>query len=164
MVNNSDEDFDVAKTKIKLINDIAKARIEEIVEFALEKLKKSNLEYRYSFLIDQLKDRYAPVAHKENEKQIYYDYSSFGTYGYEPYAIVPTITIEDIKDFHRVSFPVLQPFLQLQYQYPYRWHQCDPWKQPHQRLTYRQPAPVPPQPREPERRYGSHYHSARCTS
>ena len=62
-----------------------------------EDIEKSNLEYRYSFLIDQLKDRYAPVAHKENEKQIYYDYSSFGTYGYEPYAIVPTITIEDIK-------------------------------------------------------------------
>ena len=62
-----------------------------------EEIEKSNVEYRYSFLIDQLKDRYAPVANRENEKQIYYDYDDFDTYSYNPYAIVPTITIEDIK-------------------------------------------------------------------
>jgi len=41
---DTDEDFEASKNKISLINDIAKARIEEIVQIAMKKLKECNLQ------------------------------------------------------------------------------------------------------------------------
>ncbi len=41
---DTEEDFIASKNKIGLINDIAKARIEEIVQIAMEKLKECNLQ------------------------------------------------------------------------------------------------------------------------
>lgn len=41
---DTDEDFEASKNKIKLINDITKARIDEIIELIMKKLKIANLE------------------------------------------------------------------------------------------------------------------------
>lgn len=40
---DTDEDFEASKNKIKLINDIAKARIDEILEISMQKLKMAGL-------------------------------------------------------------------------------------------------------------------------
>lgn len=40
---DTDEEFEASKNKIQLINDIAKARIEEIIDLAVKKLKENNL-------------------------------------------------------------------------------------------------------------------------
>ena len=41
---DTDEDFEASKNKIKLINNIAKARIDEIIELTIKKLKGANIE------------------------------------------------------------------------------------------------------------------------
>ncbi|HSQ97784.1 MAG TPA: cell division protein FtsA [Rickettsiales bacterium] len=41
---DTDEDFEASKNKVSLINDIAKARIEEIVQIAMQKLKDCDLQ------------------------------------------------------------------------------------------------------------------------
>lgn len=48
---NTDEDFEVAKNKIKLINEITKARIEEIVRIVMKKIKENNFQKIVQYIV-----------------------------------------------------------------------------------------------------------------
>ncbi|MDD2840097.1 MAG: cell division protein FtsA [Rickettsiales bacterium] len=80
---DTDEDFEVSKNKIGLINDIAKARIEEIVQIAMEKLKECGLQNVPQYivltggtaLIQNIDDFVANIT--ELETRISYNESSF---------------------------------------------------------------------------------------